>query len=105
MKTTIEALASARYADMKTLSDEELRHLHNMAIHWGEWTGEELKARNTERLSRSQHSGKVHQSPSGQWGWIIFDGAEEVVRGSGYPDEAEALEAMHAELNEYTARA
>lgn len=104
IKTTIEALDSARYADMKNLSDEELRHFHNMAIHWGEWTGEELKARNTERISRSKYTGKVHRAPSGQWAWIIFDGAEEVVRGNGYESEGEALEAMHNELSSYTAR-
>lgn len=51
--STIEALDTLRYADMQALTIEELRRFHNIAIHWAEWTGEELKARNTERVSKS----------------------------------------------------
>ncbi len=104
MKATIEALDSARYADMETLTDAELRRLHNIAIHWSEWTGEELKARNTARLSSNKYEGKAYLAPSGQWSWVITEDGEDLVRGAGYETEAEALEAMHDQLNEYTER-
>lgn len=50
------------------------------------------------------YESKTYQAPSGQWSWVITEDGEEVVRGAGYENEDEALQAMYNQLAEYTAR-
>lgn len=48
--------------------------------------------------------GKIYQTPSDQWSWVITKDGEELVRGAGYENEEEALEAMENELVEFRSR-
>lgn len=50
------------------------------------------------------YEGKAYQAPSGQWSWVITEDDEELVRGAGYENEDEALQAMYDELANYTSR-
>ena len=50
------------------------------------------------------YEGKAYLAASGQWGWVITEDDEEIVRGAGYESEEEALEAMYDQLSEYTER-
>lgn len=50
------------------------------------------------------YEGKAYQVPSGQWSWAITEDGDDLVRGAGYENEDEALQAMCDELAQYRSR-
>ena len=50
------------------------------------------------------YEGKAYKAPGGQWSWVITEDDEELVRGAGYENEDEALQAMYDELAQYRSR-
>lgn len=50
------------------------------------------------------YEGKIYQTPSDQWSWVITKDGEELVRGAGYESEDEALQDMYDEMAQYRSR-
>lgn len=50
----------------------------------------------------AEYNGKIYQTKSGEWAWMITEDGEDVVRGSGYETEAEAQADMESELARWT---
>lgn len=50
------------------------------------------------------YEGKTYRALSGQWSWVIIEDGEELVRGGGYENEDEALQAMYDEMAQYRSR-
>jgi hypothetical protein len=53
-------------------------------------------------MSADKYEGKTYRAESGQWSWVVTWNDVEVVRGAGYPNEVEAMEAMEESIAELT---